>query len=305
MYPYEYTDSLNKLDETKLPPIEKFYSQLKSENISKADYDHALNVWNIFNKKNLGEYSDMYLKTDVLLLADIFENFRDNCLKTYQLDALHYVTLPSFAYDAMLRLTKIELELLIDIDKILFLEKGCRGGLSQVSHRYAKANNKYMKKNYDPSKDQETIIYFDVVNLYGYIMSKRKLPYKNFEWIENLNEIELMNLNIDSDIGYIYEVDLEYPPYLHALHNELPLCPEHIAINKCNIKKLVANLYSKKNYVIHYINLQQCVSLGMKITKVHKILKFKQSNWLSSDIDLNNKLRAHQIVNFLKIFVNL
>ena len=151
VYPYDYMDSFSKFNDIELPKREDFYSLLTDENISKDDYSHAEDVWNIFNLRNMGEYHDLYLKTDILLLVDVFENFRKTCLTYYRLDALHYINSPGLAWDAMLKMTKINLELITDIDMQLFIERGMRGGISYIAHRHAEANNKYMK-NYDPSK---------------------------------------------------------------------------------------------------------------------------------------------------------
>ena len=144
VYPYEYMDSLEKLKETKLPPKKAFYSRLNGEDISDEDYQHAIKVWETFEMKTLQDYHDLYNEADVLLLADVFENFRDICITNYKLDPAHYYTAPGLAWDAALKVTKVELELLSDIDMLLMVEKGIRGGVSMISTRYGKANNKYM-----------------------------------------------------------------------------------------------------------------------------------------------------------------
>ena len=148
VYPYDYMDRPSKFNDTKLPEREEFYSLLYDTNISEDDYRHAKDVWNTFRLKNMGEYHDLYLRTDILLLVDVFENFRKTCLTYYKLDPLHYITSPGLAWDAMLKMTGINLELITDIDMQLFIEKGIRGGISYIAHRHAEANNKYMK-NYD------------------------------------------------------------------------------------------------------------------------------------------------------------
>ena len=141
VYPYDYVKSIEQLKETKLPPKEAFYSILYNEEISDEDYQHALNVWDNFDCQTLQDYHDLYLKSDVLLLADVFENFRKTCLKYYKLDPCHYYTAPGLAWDACLKLTKQELQLLTDYDMLMMFEKGIRGGISHISKRYAEANN--------------------------------------------------------------------------------------------------------------------------------------------------------------------
>ena len=183
VYPYDYMDSFSKFNDTELPKREDFYSLLTDNNISKDDYSHAKDVWNTFNLKNMGEYHDLYLQTDILLLTDVFENFRKTCLTYYKLDPLHYITSPGLAWDAMLKMTGINLELITDIDMQLFIEKGLRGGISYIAHRHAEANNKYMK-NYDLDKLISYIMYLDSNNLYGWAMSK-PLPYGKCRWRNN------------------------------------------------------------------------------------------------------------------------
>ena len=145
IYPYDYMDCFEKFDQTKLPSKNQFYSILNNENIRDEEYEHAKNVWKTFNIKTMGEYHDLYLKSDVLLLADVFESFRKTCLQYYKLDPCHYFTTPGLSWDAMLKMTNIKLELMTDTDMFQFIEKGVRGGVSYIANRHGKANNKYMK----------------------------------------------------------------------------------------------------------------------------------------------------------------
>ena len=169
VYPYDYMNSFSKFNDTQSPKREDFYSLLTDEDISDDDYSHARDVWNTFSIRNMGEYHDLYLKSDILLLADVFENFRETCLTHYGLDSTHYKTTPGLAWDARLKKTKTNLDLIIDIDMQLLIEKGMRGGISYIAHRYAKANNKYME-NYDKNRQSSYIMYLDANNLYGWAM---------------------------------------------------------------------------------------------------------------------------------------
>ena len=156
VYPYEYIDNWERFNETSLPNKESFYSNLNMENIDDIDYRHGNNVFKRFKLKNLGEYHDLYVQSDTLLLADVFENFRNTCLKVYELDPAHFLSLPGLAWQACLRKTNIKLELLTDYDMLLMVEEGIRGGICHSIHRHAKANNKYMK-NYDKNEESSYI----------------------------------------------------------------------------------------------------------------------------------------------------
>ena len=151
-YPYEFMDKLEKFNYTKLPPREAFYSKLSGKGISEKDYKHAWNVWNTFKMKTFKDYHKLYNETDALLLADVFENFRDLCLKIYGLDPVYYFTAPGLAWDACLKITNINLELLSDPNMLLMFEKGIRGGISMISNRYGEANNKYMGQSFNKNK---------------------------------------------------------------------------------------------------------------------------------------------------------
>ena len=272
------------------------------------------------NIKTLGEYHDLYLKTDVLLLADVFENFRKICLAYYELDPCHYVSAPGLAWDACLKMTGVNLELISDVDMYNFIEKGLRGGLSVITQRKATANNKYMK-DYDNNKPDIYIPYLDANNLYGWAM-KQYLPYGSFKW-KDPEEFVLNNINNDSEIGHILEVDLEYPKELHDLHNEYPYCPEHLKITadmlsnysrtvasqnsmKCgDSNKLASTLKNKEKYVIHERNLKQAVDAGLVLTKIHRVLEFKQKPWMATYIDFNTDKRKHAKNDFEKDFFKL
>ena len=322
VYPYDFMDSFEKFNE-KLPSKEDFYSILNDEHISDKDYAHAQNVWNTFNLKNMGEYHDLYLKSDILLLADVFENFRKTCLQYYKLDPCHYFTSPGLSWDAMLKMTDIKLELMTDIDMFQFIEKGMRGGTSYIANRYGKANNRYMK-TYDEKAPSKYIMYLDANNLYGWAMSQY-LPTGGFRWMtkKQIDKIDLSKYKEDSNKGLILEVDLEYPKELHDVHNDYPLAAEKVKVNKdmlsnyCQeiankfnvstglVHKLIPTLSNKEKYVLHYRNLQLYTDLGLKITKVHRVLEFNQSAWLKQYIDFNTQKRTNAKNAFEKDFFKL
>lgn len=161
---------LTNSKKTELPAKDDFYSMLNDEHITDDDYQHAQTVWDTFGMKSMGECHDLYLKSDVLLLADVFENFRRTCLQYYKLDPYHYFTSPGLSWDAMLKMTDMKLELMTDIDMFQFIERGLRGGIPHIANRHGEANNKYMK-DYDAEKPTKFISYLDANNLCGWAMS--------------------------------------------------------------------------------------------------------------------------------------
>ena len=302
VYPYDYMDCFERLSETTLPPIESFYSELNKSGISEDNYTHAQNVWETFEMETLQDYHDLYLNTDVLLLADVFENFRDVCQENYGLDPAWYYTAPGLAWDAALKVTKVELELLADPDMLLMTEKGIRGGVSMISTRYGKANNPYMGDSYDSNQPKKYISYLDANNLYCWAMCKT-LPTHGLEWMEQDELNNWKKLSDSEGTGCILEVDLEYPKELHDLHNDYPLAPELMEVNK--IEKLIPNLNNKTNYIIHHESLKLYEKLGLRITKIHRGIKFVESDWLEPYIMKNTNIRMQGKNNFEKDFFKL
>ena len=304
-FPYDYMDDIEKLKVKKPPTQEVFYSKLTGHGIDNINYQHVLKVWKTWKMKTFKDYLKLYNETDVLLLADVFENFRDVCLKNYGLDPVYYFTAPGLAWDACLKITGVSLELLTDSDMLLMIEKGIRGGISIISNRYGEANNKYMK-DYDKTKLSKFLMYLDANNLYGWAMTQ-KLPVHSFKWMSNKEIENIFNnqiVQVWEKTPCILEVDLEYPEELHDLHNDYPLCPERVECDH-GVKKLIPNLRHKNNYIIHYKNLMQCLRLGMKLKKIHNGIKFIESAWLKPYIDKNVILRTQAKNNFEKDFFKL
>ena len=301
----EYMDSIEKFKEDKPPQQKVFFSKLTGKGISNKNYKHVLNVWITFNMETFKDYHELYNDSDVLLLADVFENFRDLCLKIYGLDPVHYFTAPGLAWDACLKMTNINLELLSNADMLLMFEKGIRGGISIISNRYGEANNKYMK-DFNKNKPSKYLMYLDANNLYGCAMSE-KLPIRGFKWLTDKEIQNFFNnqvVQVWEKTPCILEVDLEYPEKLHDLHNDYPFCPERV---KCynRVEKLIPNLRDKTKFVIHYRNLIQCLKAGMKLKKIHRGIKFIESAWLKPYIDKNTYLRTQAKNNFEKDFFKL
>ena len=206
------------------------------------------------------------------------------------------------------------LEKISNTGKCLFIEKWLNRVISFIAKRYAKAKNKYIK-NYNPKKSSKFIIYLDLNNLYGWSMSEY-LPYEGFKWLRNVDGFDMMLIGKESKTGYILEVDLEYPDELYELHSDYPLVSEKLAIpyemlsDYCkkvadkyeikvgNVKKLIPNLGNKTNYVLHYRDLQLYLSLRMELTKIPRVIKFKQSDWMKKNIDFNTEKRKNAANSF-------
>ena len=329
VFPYTYISLLQVLNETQLPSKEHFFNDLTRENVTEEEYAFAEKVWKTFECKTLKDYMEIYLMADLLLLADIFENFRTNCYESYELDPLHYYSNAHFTFDAFLRFSGVSLELFTDPNMYFFISNGIRGGMSMVGgSRLIEANNKYMGEMYDPSKPSMYIMYFDCNNLYGVAMMEY-LPHSNFQWVETItNEFmqKVLATSPESDEGYILEVDLTYPEEIHDWHSDYPLAPEkkkictndlspftrqvaqQHSIHVGQVEKLLTTLWKKERYVLHYRNLQLYVNLGMKLEKVHRVLKFHQRPSLREYIQFNTEKRASSHnsfdINFYKFLSN-
>ena len=251
-------------------------------------------MWKEFKLKNLGEYHDLYLKTDVLLLSNVFEAFRNDCLKCHKLDPAHFYTTPGLAWQASLKKTGVKLELLTDPGMKLMFEKGIRGGITQAVHRYVKANNKYMDEKFHPKEKSSFLQYLDANSLFCWVMSQ-PLPTGGFKWVNDVSRFtpdEIGRLAKHDSKGYLLEVDVKYPKELHDLHNELPFMCEKMKINK--VEKLVSNLYDKKKYVIHIRALDQALKHGLVLEKVHHVIEFNQSAWMIPYIDSTQSLERRR-----------
>ena len=214
--------------------------------------------------------------------------------KQYGLDPVYYYTLPGYSWDCMMKQTGVQLDVFApdQSDMCVMFEAGIRGGVSTIIHRYAEANNSYMK-NYDPKKESIFIMYFDANNLYGWAMME-DLPTGNFKWMTSK---ELKNwrkfLTMDG-VGCTLVVDLVYDEKLHDMHKELPLAPEKFD------GKLIPHLNGRTEYVVYYKLLDQYVKLGLKFKKIHRGVSFDESPWMKPYIVGNSKLRAAALYGFDK-----
>ena len=259
IYQYEYIVSWERFDKISLPDKEAFYSSLNMEGITSVDYRHAKRVYKEFKSKNQGNYHDLFVQSETLLLADVIERFRNKCIEIYELDPAQFLSAPGLAWQACLKNTGVNLELLTDIDMLLMVEKGIRGGICKAIHRYAKVNNKDMK-SYDKKIESSYLMYLEANNLYGWAISQ-KPPANGFEWVKKLSKFDerfIKNYDENSDKGYFLEVVVKYPKNLFGLHSDLPFLPERKKIGKCN--QLACNFHDKKNYVVHIKALKQALN---------------------------------------------
>ena len=319
-FPYNYLDSFEKFNEPFPTHGPLWHNTLtKAIEITKEEHNFALEVYNAFKCKSLGDYHDIYLQTDMFLLDDIFQKFREVCMQVYKLDPAHFYSAPNLSWDAMLITTGVKLELLQDIDQLLFFEKGIRGGINGLGAlRHFEANNKYLE-NFNSKEESTFGAFFYVISLYAGTMQKEMLV-GGYQWCTEVSLAQILATPSDSDFGYFDEVDLAYPPAIHDIHNDLPLAPEKIKIptewrsdyaNSFGLnvgsttEKLVETLLDKHHYVCHYENLKFYVHHGLNVTKLHRVVKFQQSKWLGAYISKNTIMRKQASNDFEKNFYKL
>ena len=314
-YPYQYFNSIfdyqKPVDNLKK---EDFFSKLKNDYPADDEIERKKEFIKLFNIKDGEQLTKLYCKSDVILLADVFEKFVKVSTKEYKINPLYCVSLPGYTYQCALKYADIKLQTLQDKDLILLIENNIRGGISSV-----------MGDRYVKSDEKEKILYMDATNLYGHSLSQL-LPYDEIEmwhghtdkywnWLE-----EILNTPDDSDIGYFLEFDLKYPDNIKEKTKHFPFCPENRKINldKYNdymnkiklknytkSKKLICDWTDKKKYLIHYRMLKFYVRHGMVVEKIHEIISFKQSKWLESYISFNTQKRNKAINDFEKDFFKL
>ena len=314
IHPYEYMTDRDVFKQTSLPPKEAFYSKLKMEGITDEEYEHVQQMWNRYDCQTMEDYTSLYVKLDTILLADVFEQFCRLAFNQYGLDLAHCWTLAGYTWQAALKFSGMQLELITDPNIFLMVESAIRGGISTVSNRLATANTQYLK-SYDSPKPSSFIISWDVINFYGYCMLS-KLPCGNFWFLENAENFEFETIQHDDDTGYILEVDLQYPQHLHDSHSDLPLAPEHLKVTPDMLSEysntdssfhgrfaLTPNLYDKKKYVVYLKNLQLYTQLGLKVQKIYRVLAFDQKSYLAPYILFNTDKRMQARSDFEKRLV--
>ena len=320
------------LNDNKLPTQDLFHGVKDDKKCSDYEYWVATTVWTepMYKMNNLKSFHNHYLRCDVCLLQDFFEKFRGICMENFNLEPLKYFSTPGLAFDAALKYSGVELQLLDNAEMYTMIERGIRGGVSQITLREASANNELME-NWNSENPLVHLIYLDCTNLYGTVMVD-KLPTHGFRWIENDARKDVISYNFDKklynmtdidlngDCGYILEVDLKIPEKIHDETNDMPLAPEEIVVNKSMLSpyqqtfpdiakvdssKLAPNMFDKTKYVLHAKNLSFYEKMGVEITNVHRIIEFKQSSWLASYINFNTKKRAESKSMFAKNFYKL
>ena len=317
-YPYSYMDSYERFKETSLPEKEKFFNDLSEESIDDGVYNNALALYNGLGVRNLGQWHDMYVYCDTLLLATCFIKLRNVMFESFGLCITHYLSLPMFSLDACLKYSNEYVELIKDPSMYVFLENSVRGGLCTIGDlRAASANNNFCEDGRNDEKETSFLLDLDFNNLYGNGLSSL-LPHSHFKWLED-KEITKINMNVNKHLkrlsnvgpyGQLLEVDVEYPEELHDYFNSFPPCPSKRTIKEKEISQMQVNLgkmlglgstpykvekmvacLKPKTIICHYRTLKYYASIGLKIKRVNRGIKFIQKAWMKDYISYNSKKR--------------
>lgn len=335
VYPYEYFNSLDRLTEAQLPPQKEFYDSLSEQHVTDEEYAYAQTAWTAFQCTTFGDYTQRYLELDIYLLADIFEQYRKTCFEVDGLDPTHFFTSPGYSFTAALKQTNEEIDLLHEPEMYELFERGVRGGMCFTNKHFIRANNPYMGKEFDPTEPTKWLLYIDENNLYGSALSQR-LPHSNFQWIDQetlqtWTTDTILQFDENADIGYLCEVDLEYPASLHDYTSDLPFAPERrqpdwnqfppymrqfwkeicaqreqtFSINYTSSNKLLLTVEDKQHYVVHYVLLKYYLQKGLILRKIHRVIQFTQKKWLEPFISTNTTKRSQAHTDFEKDYYKL
>ena len=325
VFPYEFLDNFDKLQNTSLPPKEAFYSTLTDSHISQEDYDHAKKVWDLTNCQTLLDYVKLYLNMDVSLLADVYLQWRDTLMSLFDLDCLYYLTLASYAFEAFLYKTQTQLDCISDENLYQLITRNVRGGFCSVGKRHVKAENKDTVPNFPPGQLGTYLLYIDFNSLYPTCMSQNKLPQGDFKELkgaelEQFLKQDLRQIDTRGDIGYYLHID-SHPisPDVAVKTDAFPLCISKLNITQDDLSpysrhllesshtklpssnaKLVAHHLGVKDYLVSLPLLQFLIEKGLVVDKVHRVYQFKQGDYLKAFIDQNITKRAQETNPFIK-----
>lgn len=320
-FPYSFLDSPERLSLKTLPPRSAFFNDLTQEELSRQDYEHACQVYEVFKCRNLGDYAAVYLACDVLLLSCVFEVFRSMAFDCYKIEPTAFYSLPGFSFQAALLMCNAKIELLTDREMLLMINKSIRGGMTVCSHRYCKANNRELP-DFDPEKPSTYIAAWDANGMYG-LAQQGALPTGDFRWLESeeLKNIDVFQLSPLDKIGYFFEVDLTVPddPDLHEYLSDFPPAPilkrvdiDDLSPHQRNHwnrpskmqEKLILDLTEKKNYVLHSLTLRCYAELGVQFV-IKRGISFSQDRWLAPFIEFNTRMRQEASTAFAKSLFKL
>lgn len=329
IFPYEYLDSVAKL-KANIPNIntqegiEAFSSNLNLYNPNSEDIKKVNKLTKEFNLKTMEDLHDLYLTIDVLILADIWVNHRNICIKDSELDPTNYLSGPAYFNDKLYKMTKAKVDLLSDYDMYCEFENAKRGGLAVIRKKLSISNNKYMGSLYDKSKEDSFFWYIDANSLYATAMAMY-MPIGDFKWVNEVNytKEDILDLDDTGDCGYAFLIDLEYPKELHISHNDYPMAFYKRTVNRSEYsktqldqiqsmklkpvetEKLIADFRTRERYLVHYRNLKFYLKHGLRIKKIHKVISFKQSEWMKPYIDDAVEKRKQSSSKLLKNYYKL